>query len=63
MLLTLVMLLGIVVLVVRALARPVPPNPPETERITTFTRVPWSPKHIDVPVRRKRLETKNDQER
>ena len=52
MLLALVMLLGMAVLVLRALARPVPPVPPEIERIETFTRVPWSPKYIDVPVHR-----------
>ena len=51
MLLALVMLIGMVVIVVRSLARPVPPVPPETKRMEAFTRVPWSPKYIDVPIR------------
>ena len=51
--LALVAVLLLVVVVARALMRPLPSEPIETKRIQTYSRVPWVPKEIDVPDRPK----------
>ena len=53
MLIVIVIIVALVVIVVRELMRPVPTEPVKTKRIETYSRVPWVPKHIDVPDRRK----------
>lgn len=50
----LVVVIILVALVVFLLRLPTDPGPTETKRVKTFSRVPWTPKEIDVPVSPKR---------
>ena len=50
MLVVIVVVITLIVLVARGLIRP---PPTETKRVEVYSRVPWTAKEIDVPVKPK----------